>query len=64
MAYSVKFQNFSSTTWTRSVNGSSIDVVLQNLNKKPWGHLKAHSGLEELSADQNTMSFVASVRCR
>lgn len=59
MSYSIKFQNFSSTEWTRSVNGSSIDAVLQNLNQKPSPHLKAHSGLEVLSADQSVLSFIA-----
>lgn len=55
----MQFQNFSSTEFTRSLSGSSIDAVLQNLNKRPSGHLKAHSGLEELSADQNALSFIA-----
>lgn len=59
MSYSIKFQNFSSTQWTRSVNGSTIDAVLQNLNKVPGDYLKAHSGLEEIAADQSALSFVA-----
>ena len=59
MTYSIKYENFSPTTWTRSLSGSSIDAVLQNLNKLPGPHLQAHSGLEEIEADQSILSFIA-----
>lgn len=59
MVYNMKFTNYSPTEWTRSVNGSSIDAVMQNLTHTPSGHLKANSGVEQLGADQSILSFVA-----
>lgn len=59
MGLSIKFTNYSPTTWTRSVNGSSIDAVLQNLTQSPGPTLQAHSGSEGIAAEQSMLSFIA-----
>jgi hypothetical protein len=59
MPISISFTNYSPTEWTRSVNGSSVDAVLQNLTKSPDAVLQARSGVEEIAAEQSALSFVA-----